>query len=72
MNNYSEITLLFLKSLRDTMRIDFLPHLQKSDESLYNDYIAGRGSVPEKLIELRDKYLSFLSTTSKIRMKQQQ
>lgn len=59
MNNYSEITLLFLKSLRDTMRIDFLPHLQKSAESLSNDYISGRDPVAEKLIELRDEYLKF-------------
>lgn len=59
MNNYSEITLLFLKSLRDTMRIDFLPHLQKRAESLSNDYISGRDPVAEKLIELRDEYLKF-------------
>ena len=38
MNNYSEITLLFLKSLRDTMRIDYLPHTLKKPEPCFESH----------------------------------
>lgn len=38
MNNYSEITLLFLKSLRDTICIDFLPNtIKRSDDDKEDD-----------------------------------
>ncbi len=57
MNDYSEITLLFLKSLRDTLNEVFLPQIQNEPETYRTNV---RHDFPKLPPELCDEYLRYI------------
>ncbi len=71
MNNYSEITLLFLKSLRDTVCIDFLPNtIKRSDDDIEivfyeNDYTVVE-NFDEYVPSMPKQYNSYSKQTNDI------